>query len=154
MCARTAGRPAARFKGVMHIKPVQAISYDYGLKHSQKSESDIVNINDSKEGLFLAISTTCELGNDLVLEVSFEYTNGFRYLDEGDLIYYWQSGIFDSAHHIYQITSGGWSNGEALEKGVLSIGSATNSKEWFVVTSNGCINVLSNTVPQVRVKNA
>ena len=133
---------------------MKAEPIDYGLKHSQKSESDIISITDSKNGLYLILSTTDELGGDMELEIYFEYTEGFRYLDEGDLIRYWESGIFRSPHHLYEISSGGWSNGEALEPGVLSIRSSVGIKEWFVVTTNGCINVLSNASPKVKLKNA
>ena len=125
-----------------------------GPKHTQdRHESDIYSVSDSGEGLTILVDTIDGLGERRDLKVWFKYARGFRYLDEGDLIYYWESGSFNTPHHVYKIKSGGWSNGEALEPGVLSVSVAIEEQEWFVATTNGCINVLSNAEPVIEFIN-
>lgn len=63
---------------------------------------------------FLVLRAMIHLGqdeneNDLFLEVMFKSTQGFRYLDEGDLLPYWSSSAFDnSSHLVHEIKQGGW----------------------------------------------
>jgi hypothetical protein len=60
------------------------------------------------------------------------------------LIAYWESDVFKTNHHIYKIISGGWANGEPLPSGILSVTSAVEITEWFVATTNGCMNILGS----------
>ena len=121
---------------------------EYGPQHaSEKHESDIYDVRYSSEGFDILIDTVDKNNRRNDLRVHFEYTDGFRYLDEGDLMRYWESGKFNSLYHIYEVLSGGWSNGEALEPGVLSIRSGSYTKEWFISSTNGCIAVLSDSEP-------
>ena len=127
----------------------------FGPKHStERHESDIYSISDSKDGLTILIDTIDENGERRDLEVHFDYARGYRYLDEGDLIYYWESKKFQTPYHLYQILSGGWSNGEAVQSGVLSVSIAIEMQEWFVATTIGCINVISSSVPTAKFINA
>ena len=90
----------------------------------------------------------------ITLKVFFEYVDGIRYLDEGDLLRYWESEKFRSPYHVYEVQSGGWSNGELLEPRVLSIQSSNGTREWFIATTNGCVSVLCNSDPTLEVHNA
>ncbi|WP_146168190.1 hypothetical protein [Pseudomonas mangrovi] len=122
-----------------------------GPKHTnERHESDIYSVSDSKEGLTILIDTKDESGNRRDLRVYFEYARGFRYLDEGDLIHYWESKAFSTPHHVFKILSGGWSNGEAVEPGILSVSKAVEITEWFVATTNNCINVLTESQPLIE----
>ncbi len=114
---------------------------------SERYESDIVDIHFYSEGLDISICTIDHSGGQVDLIVHFEYCDGLRYLDEGDLIRYWESDTFRPPCHIFKITSGGWSNGEVLEPGVLSIRSGDYTKEWFILTANGCMSVLCDKEP-------
>jgi len=126
-----------------------------GPRHSrERHESDIYRITDSKDGLTILIDTVNENGQRADLRVHFEWVRGFRYLDEGDLIYYWETQAFTIPQHVFQVTSGGWSNGELVQPGVLSVSTAIEIGEWFIATTNGCINVLSNAVPTAEYINA
>ena len=112
-------------------------------------EGDIVEVFDSISGLRIIVSTWRDSVNEALLEVSFRRPHAYRYLDEGDLIAYWESGKFRSPHHVYEITRGGWLSGEALESGVLEIAKAVEPREWFICTTNGCMNVLAGQQPQL-----
>jgi len=126
-----------------------------GVTHTTEfHESDIYSVSDSKEGLTILIETKDENGVRKDMKVYFEYANGFRYLDEGDLMYYWESKAFKTPHHVFKIISGGWSNGETLEPGVLSVSKASEITEWFVLTTNSCINVLTESQPTTEYINA
>lgn len=128
----------------------------FGPKCSSKRDaSDIYSITDTKEGLIVLVDLVDEYGNRRDLKVSFYSAQGFRYLDEGDLRYYWKSDVFQEPYHVFKIISGGWSNGEKRQIGILDICSAIKVSEWFIVTTNGCLNVLSNEEPSIEfVKNA
>ncbi len=54
---------------------------------------------------------------------------------------------FRPPYHIFHVTAGGWTNGEVLESGVLSIRNGDYTTEWFILTSNGCVSVLCNKEP-------
>ena len=127
---------------------------ELGPKHTTEShESDISSITDTKDGLTIIIDTIDEHGRQKNLKVHFSYVRGFRYLDEGDLIYYWESEKFRSPFHVYEIISGGWCNGEVIQPGILSVSEAIKLREWFVTTTNGCVNVISNSPPTVQFVN-
>tara|TARA_R110001599_G_scaffold160532_1_gene348395 strand:+ start:131 stop:535 length:405 start_codon:yes stop_codon:yes gene_type:complete len=127
---------------------IQAI--EYGLMHDDRRfESDIVSISDSKDGLKIIIETLSEGGYERMMEVSFEDARGFRFLDEGDLHYYFSSGAFSKPYHVFKILSGGWVNGEISQPGMLGVSKAVEIGEWFVVTNNGCVNVLSSSEPNM-----
>ena len=74
----------------------------------ESKESDIVEVFDSLSGLRIIISTWIDEVNETLFEVYFRYVHGYRYLDEGDLIAYWQGETFRTPHHVYEITNGGW----------------------------------------------
>jgi hypothetical protein len=112
-------------------------------------ESDIIEMLDSLSGLRIIISTWIDSINEALLEVYFRRVQGYRYLDEGDLIAYWQTGKFQSPHHVYEITKGGWLTGEVLEPGILDIAKSFEMREWFICTTNGCLNVLAALAPEL-----
>ena len=88
---------------------------------------------------------------DRLLEIVFKYSKGFRYLDEGDLLPYWRSGAFDNSEHlIHEIKRGGWAEQEE-QNGMLNVTAAVGlHREWLIVSSNGCLNVISTVEPLVR----
>lgn len=127
----------------------------YGPKTIEgNNQSDIYSITYNNEGLTILIGTTDESRIRKELRINFEYADGFRFLDEGDLMKYWSSDAFLPPYNIFEILSGGWSNGEKLEPGMLSVSSSVGTREWFIVTSNDCITVLCNTEPTCEFINA
>lgn len=112
-------------------------------------ESDIVEVFDSLSGLRVIVSTWRDSVNEALLEVYFRRAHAYRYLDEGDLIAYRETGKFRSPYHVYEITKGGWLTGEAPEPGILEIARAAGPREWFICTTNGCMNVLAGHPPEL-----
>lgn len=90
-------------------------------------------------------------GEDRLLEIAFKSVGGFRYLDEGDLLPYWSSAAFDNSKYlIHEIKQGGWAQQEE-RNGMLNTTAAVGlSREWLIVSSNGCLNVISTVEPLVR----
>lgn len=116
-------------------------------------ESDIKSVNDSKDGLFVVVDTLNETGNSINLNVFFEISMAYRYLDESDLEYYWDTGLFSSRYHVYQILEGGWSNGEVATKKVMGFTYAKKHNEYFIATSNGCMHIVSEMAPIIKAVN-
>jgi hypothetical protein len=112
-------------------------------------ESDIVEVLDSISGLRIIVSTWVDSINDALLQIYFRRSSAYRYLDEGDLIAWWKTEKFQSPYHLYEITHGGWLNGETMEDGILDVSRSFEIREWFISTTNGCMNVLSGTPPEV-----
>jgi len=112
----------------------------FGPKHSiKRHESDIYSVVDSNAGLTILIDPVAENGQRMDLKVHFEWVRGYRYLDEGDLTYYWDTKKFTVPQHVFKILSGGWSNGESLQPRLLNVSTALKIGEWFIATTNGCI---------------
>ena len=128
---------------------------EYGFKHHDGVfVSDIVSVFDSKDGLKIQIETVSEDGFPGVLAVLFDNVSGYRFLDEGDLYYYFSSVAFTKPYHIYKVLAGGWVNGEISQPDLLQVSKAMNIQEWFVATNNGCITVLSNCQPKIDWRRA
>ncbi len=120
-----------------------------GGRYSQQSESDIVSLAYASGVLHLLIDTVSGEGRQLSVEVEFDGPRGFRLLDEGDLLRYWEAKVFSPGHHVFEITSGGWRAQETQLSGMLSVSNAIGTREWFVATSNTCVNVLCAAPPRV-----
>jgi hypothetical protein len=117
--------------------------------YASQGESDITEVLLGRSGLRVLV----ESGKDerRSFEFHFEVPRGFRYLDEGDLLAYWQSKAFAGGHHLFEIVSGGWLDQERQHPGMLSTTDAVGTlREWFICTSNGCMNVLSVSEPLIR----
>lgn len=112
-------------------------------------ESDIIEVLDSISGLRIIVSTWVDSINEALFQIYFRRVSAYRYLDEGDLIAWWKTEKFQSPHHVYEITDGGWLNGERVEDGILDISKSFEIREWFICTTNGCMNVLSGTPPEL-----
>lgn len=87
-----------------------------GKQYRFDQESDITEIFYTSSGLRIVVVAATSMFSNILLEIYFSNVRGFRFLDEADLIAYWETNAFDSNHHVYKILSGGWSNGEELEK--------------------------------------
>ena len=112
-------------------------------------ESDIVEVFCTRSGLRLVVSTWLDSINETLLEVYFRDVRAYRYLDEGDLLGYWETGRFRSPHHVYEITKGGWLAEE--QPGLLEVTKAMHGyREWFIATTNGCMTVLASVPPELR----
>jgi hypothetical protein len=120
-----------------------------GARYSRKSESDIVSLTYASGVLRLVIDTVTLEGQLVSLEVEFDAPRGFRLLDEGDLIRYWETDVFAGGYHVFEITSGGWRSQETQFSRMLTVSDAIGAREWFVATSNTCVNVLCGEPPRI-----
>ena len=112
-------------------------------------ESDIVEVFDTLSGLRILVLTWVDSIKETLLEVYFRRVRAYRHLDEGDLIADWETDTFRTPHHVYEITSGGWLTGEPLAPGILTISTVCEMREWFICTTNGCMNVLAAVPPEL-----
>ncbi|MEZ9198826.1 hypothetical protein [Shewanella sp. 10N.286.54.B9] len=120
-----------------------------GPKHwSERFEHDVCSAKFSQDGLVIILSTKNENGIDANLEISFEWVTAFRFMDESDMQYYSVLSCLSLNFHVFKILSGGWSNGETRQKGILDA-SAGVYPEYLIATNNGCIQVLSGVNPNI-----
>jgi len=117
-----------------------------------RTESDISEVTLGRSGLRVLVEALLVDGHErYAVELHFDAPRGFRYLDEGDLLRYWRSKVFSPCAHLFEITSGGWLDQERQCEGMLNTTDAVGTcREWFICTSNGCMNVLSVNEPLVR----
>jgi hypothetical protein len=118
-----------------------------GKKYRFDQESDITDVIYTRTGLRVTVIAATSMFTNIYLEFHFDWVAGFRMLDELDLLGYWESGAFRDGHHLYEIISGGWATGEVRQEGVIR--DEQDYREWFIVTTNQCMNVLAGE-PLVR----
>jgi hypothetical protein len=113
------------------------------------SSSDIVELAlapPDPGGLRVVVATSPDGSHETVwVEYLFTRHHGFRYLDEGDLTRFWESGVFRSGHHLYRITSGGWLDQEFQVPGMFS--APAGLQEWFIATGNHSVSVAAGAEP-------
>lgn len=115
--------------------------------------TDIAELTLGPSGLRIVVHIIAKGSEeDEYLEVLFTQPRGFRFLDEGDLMPYWKSGEFSGRDNIvYEIKRGGWVMQELQTDGMLMVSHSFDAdREWFIATSNGCVNVMSRTAPLLR----
>jgi hypothetical protein len=124
----------------------------FGAPIPRRKTSDLCDLSLGFSGLRIAVCLGEDAhGNDQFVEILFTAPRGFRYLDEGDLLPYWQSGVFDTSRYVvFEIRGGGWAEQEE-QNGMLNVTAAVGTyREWFIVSSNACLNVISAIEPLVR----
>ena len=123
-------------------------------KLDPRYESNVSSL--SYEPPLLRISV--DASSDASFHVDFgEQIWAFRYMEEGDLSWYWETGKFNDDFLIYQILTGGWLSKEGSLHDILGIATSRNDwlKEWFIPTRNFSVTVLSNSIPKiVRIRGA
>jgi hypothetical protein len=115
--------------------------------------SDLCDLSLGHSGLRVAVHFgEDDDGNDKFVEIVFTTPRAFRYLDEGDLLPYWRSGAFDaSGHLVFEIKRGGWAEQEQ-RSGMFNVTASVGiHREWFIASSNACLNVISAAEPLVRI---
>ena len=75
---------------------------------------------------------------------------GYRVLDEGDLLEFWETCTLNHGW-LYKILEGGWRDLESTREGFLS-GLQAEAAEWFLVTQNTCVSIISYEIPVVKYK--
>ena len=117
---------------------------------SKYHESDIYKIECGNDGYLFLLDTVNEESQRIDVTIVFDAISSFRYLDEGDLMYYWDNQNF-RYYNLFKIINGGWLDGESMQKGILTLSRGTALNEYFIVTTNSCVNILSYEPPKVIV---
>ncbi|HYR27352.1 MAG TPA: hypothetical protein VEU30_02735 [Thermoanaerobaculia bacterium] len=118
-----------------------------GSRYSER-ETDIGSLTYTDGMLRIEIDTLSSEGLEVCLEIEFTGPRGFRLLDEGDLLPYWEAGVFAGGYHLFEITAGGW-RAQETQLGMLPVSDALDSNEYFVATTNTCLNVLAASPPRI-----
>jgi hypothetical protein len=131
---------------------MQLAARPVGRLNTSRRASDVAELSLGITGLRVVVHVgSSDSDEQLNVEYLFDVPRGFRFLDEGDLLRYWAAGVFSVDHQLFEILSGGWMDQECKFPGMLSVTNAVGSfREWFICTSNGCINVLSVDEPLIR----
>lgn len=106
--------------------------------------NEICNINYDMQILNINIKF---FDPELFVTVIFDGVDGYRVLDEGDLLEYWTPSIRPNGW-IWEIEEGGWRELESQRVGFLHMGRDW-TREYFILGDNECINVLSVTPPKI-----
>ncbi|GHC65764.1 hypothetical protein [Ulvibacter litoralis] len=118
--------------------------------YTNKLESDIIDFKWTVSGLKITISTWKNQEKQIGIEYEFSGFNGFRFLDEGDLLGYWDYPDFNNGFHLFRIINGGWKSGEVTQIGILDVSRAIDElNEFFIATSNSCFTVLAYEKPTI-----
>ncbi|WP_294768142.1 hypothetical protein [uncultured Rhodoferax sp.] len=123
-----------------------------GNLHRTRRKSGIAELSFGVTGLRVVVHCNGQHSDaQLQVEYHFDAPRGFRLLDEGDLLRYWETGAFAVDCQLFEIFSGGWMDQECELAGMLDVTSGVGSfREWFICTDNDCLNVLSVNEPLVR----
>jgi len=82
------------------------------------------------------------------LEITFHQPIGFRCLDEGDLLEFWDNSEITN-NWIVEIHNSGWLEQESNRKGFLS--RTSELREFLVMGQNDCISVLDTNSPNIKL---
>lgn len=133
---------------------VQKLGKKYYFNHEMIDfrESDITDFKwTENSGVKIIISTWEDAKKRVQINYQFYKFNGFRYLDESDLLRYVQNSDFHGGHHLYEILEGGWNSGEVVEVGIMDMSKNIKQlKEFFILTTNGCMSILTFEEPKIK----
>lgn len=76
--------------------------------------------------------------------VDFTDVDGFRVLDEGDLLEFWRPDVRKPGW-LWRVVAGGWRELESTRRGFIR----TNAQEYLVLGMNDCVSVFAGGAPRV-----
>jgi hypothetical protein len=116
---------------------------EFDINFSNKSNPEIFNINYDLWTLKITLSF-----NDHPSPVYLIFKNvvGFRVLDEGNLLEFWDSDVRVPGW-IWKIESGGWFELEKLRSGFLLPNHSITHNEYLISGINDCVSVISESEP-------
>jgi hypothetical protein len=85
-------------------------------------------------------------GNSKPIYIIFKNVIGFRVLDEGNLLEFWDKEVRTSGW-LWKVESGGWFELEKLRSGFLAQHLGQSNKEYLVTGINDCVSVLADSEP-------
>ena len=117
----------------------------FTLTDEMKLHPSVVGINYDASALHIALSLNDERRVDL--QNCFNKPVGFRVLNEGDLLEFWENHDHGS-HWLYLVREGGWNDLESTRDGYLS-SNQSDLNEYLVVGRKECVSVLSHDRPVI-----
>lgn len=85
-----------------------------------------------------------------IVYVDFEAVEGFRVLDEGQLLEFW--GDDSKVHWVFEVLDNGWLATEAARETAPFIAEDSQLKEYLVAGINDCVSILGYEYPRVTFK--
>ncbi len=89
---------------------------------------------------------------DIRVYVDFTNVKGFRVLDEGDLLEFWnpESRI---KGWLWEVKSGGWFDLEKIREGFVTgiLDGESKPNEYFILGITDCVNVISYNEPKITI---
>lgn len=85
-----------------------------------------------------------------IVYVDFEAVEGFRVLDEGQLLEFWGDDSKD--HWVFEVLDNGWLATEAARETAPFIAENGQLKEYLVAGINDCVSILDYEYPRVTFK--
>lgn len=85
-----------------------------------------------------------------IVYVDFEAVEGFRVLDEGQLLEFW--GDDAKNHWVFEVLDNGWLATEAARETAPFIAENGQLKEYLVAGINNCVSILDYEYPRVTLK--
>ena len=87
------------------------------------------------------LTLTLQLADETLVSVRFEAIRGFRVLDEGDLLEFWNPPT-RAEGWLWSVKDGGWYAQEARRDGFM-FGIDTTCSEFLVLGQNDCVSVIT-----------
>ena len=84
-----------------------------------------------------------------ILKVVFDTPRGFRCLDEGDLLEFWQ-GKRMIENWLFEISEGGWLDYEDKRGGFIS--KAMGYREFLITGVDDCVSVINDEPPKFEIE--
>ncbi|BCV46153.1 hypothetical protein I6M54_15885 [Shewanella algae] len=88
--------------------------------------------------------------NNQAIYLDFESVEGFRVLDEGQLLEFWSKE--SPPYWVFEVISGGWLEQEAKRDGAPFLEVGGKLKEYLVAGLNECVSVLAFAEPEIRIQ--
>jgi len=104
----------------------------------------IAGLSYSTNPHLLVINYHSNGNKDIDYDVIFEQPRGFKCLNEGDMINYWESKQL-ADNWLFEIMSGGWLDQEDHAGGFSS--KALGFREFLIMGVDDCVSVISNKEP-------
>lgn len=100
-----------------------------------------------------ALTIVACVSGQQVASVQFESVEGFRVLDEGDLLEFWPMCSWSRGKWLWEVLEGGWFELESTRPG-FDWEKYKDAAEYLVVGENECVSVISHDRPVVTRDNA
>lgn len=128
-------------KNIQNLLKPKVKEFDINL--SNKSNPEIYNVNYDLWTLKITLSFS---DHPNPVYVIFKNVVGFRVLDEGNLLEFWDNDIRVPGW-IWKVESGGWFELEKLRSGFLAQHHGTNHDEYLISGINDCVSVIAKSEP-------